>query len=435
MHIHLDVIGGIAGDMFSAAMLDTFPDLAPPLFNLLDKLTLSSRLNITLEPAQDKGLNGKRFQVRIKGLAVKDSTHFIFQNTQQHANVLTPTARASTHHHTSWQKIINTLEQAPLTDEVRQRALEIYTLLAQAESQIHQVDLPQIHLHEVGALDALVDIISAAFLITHSGAKSWSCSDLPWGGGTVRCEHGEIPVPAPATLKLLEGFNWHDDGDSGERVTPTGAAILAWLKQYRRPIVGQAQRAGYGFGNRKLKGRANVLRVCPFKTPNATESDGQYISQIACVIQCDIDDMTPELLAIAQKNLRRLDGLIDLTSQTLQGKKERWVTRLEMLCLPENLSAICDAIFIQTSTLGLRHWQTQRFMLPRRQALIEFNQQDWPVKYAQRPNGERSCKLEADALLTPLTSHDQRQSIKSSVEKCPDLTQYDRRPESAKEIK
>ncbi|WP_159566598.1 LarC family nickel insertion protein [Budvicia diplopodorum] len=419
MHIHLDAVGGIAGDMFCAAMLDTFPELSTPLFNQLNQLALSSSLDIELEPAQDKGLNGKRFQVRLKGKNVKDTTHFVFHSHQQHACVLTPAA--SQHQHNSWQKIIHTLEHAPLADDVRQCAIEIYTLLAQAESQVHQVELSQIHLHEVGALDALADIISAAFLIIHCGAKSWSFSSLPWGGGTVRCEHGEIPVPAPATLKLLEGFNWHDDGESGERVTPTGAAILVWLKQFQRPIGGHAERAGYGFGNKRLKQRANVLRLCPFTAERplapSDKPNNNYLSQTVCVIQCDIDDMTPELLAIAQQKLRALGGLIDLTSQTLQGKKQRWVVRLEAICLPENLSEICDAIFIQTSTLGVRYWETQRFILPRTQEQVEFNQQNWPVKYALRPNGERSCKLEADSLLDHFVSHYQRQTMKGSIEK------------------
>lgn len=192
---------------------------------------------------------------------------------------------------------------------------------------------------------------------------------------------------------------------------------MAWLKPYQRPVSGRAQRAGYGFGHRKLNNRANVLRVCPFKTSVPSESERQYLSQTVCAIQCDIDDMTPELLAIAQKNLRSLEGLIDLTSQTLLGKKERWVTRLDMLCLPKDLTTVSDAIFIQTSTLGLRYWEIQRLVLPRSQALVEFNRQEWPVKYAFRPNGERSCKLEADTLFDPLTSHYQRQVIKTNIEK------------------
>lgn len=416
MHLHLDVIGGIAGDMFSAAMLDTFPELATPLFSIMNKLTLSSQLQIMLEPAQDKGLNGKRFQVRIKDRAANDSTHFIFTDRHKHHCVLT-SGKNKHHQHNSWQKIVDTLEQAPLSEEVRRCAIGIYTLLAQAESQVHNVELAHIHLHEVGALDSLADIISAAFLITHCGAQSWSFSALPWGEGTVRCEHGDIPVPAPATLKLLEGFNWQDDGEKGERVTPTGAAILAWLKPYQQPIKGYARRAGYGFGNRKLTHRANVLRICPFDTRPSSSTEDKYLSQTICAVQCDIDDMTPELLAISQEKLRTLTGLIDLTSQTLQGKKARWVTRLDILCLPENLTDICEAIFIQTSTLGVRYWQTQRFVLPRSLASVEFNQQGWPVKYAQRPNGERSCKLEADALLTHAGSHYQRQAIKASIEK------------------
>lgn len=418
MHIHLDAIGGIAGDMFCAAMLDAFPQLEPSLLELLNNLPQLAQLDVQLEPAMDKGLTGKRFQVCQKGKAIIDTTHFILTSDNKHHCALTPQAARNSHQHHSWQTIFHQLSHPNIPDDVSQCAKGIYTLLAQAESRVHNVSLENVHLHEVGALDAQIDIISAAFLICQSKVNSWSVSALPWGGGTVRCEHGDIPVPAPATLELLNGFNWHDDGEKGERVTPTGAAILAWLKPYLQPISGLTGRTGYGFGNKKLVNRANVLRISSFQQSIASESNNNSVhkTQSIYVIQCDIDDMTPELLAIAQQQLRQHTAIVDLTSHTLQGKKQRWVTRLEILCFEQHLTDVCDAIFNQTSTLGLRFWQTQRFILPRTHKTVEFNQQQWPIKYAQRPNGERSCKLEADALLTDFASHYQRQKCKSEIE-------------------
>lgn len=260
-------------------------------------------------------------------------------------------------------------------------------------------------------MDALIDIVSAAFLIHHSQATSWSVSALPWGGGVTQCAHGKIPVPAPATLKMLDGFAWRDDGQAGERVTPTGAAILAWLKPRLSPVHGMSGRTGYGFGNRQFKQCANVLRVCTFQPHSSVMKQDPVMS-----VQCDIDDMTPELLAIAIDILRQREDVIDLTTYAGQGKKHRWVTHLDLLCHPQHLDDVCKALFEQTSTLGVRFSPFSRYILPRRHEIIEDKLQAWAVKYALRPNGEESCKLEADCLSASSQSHHQRQRVKSKIE-------------------
>ncbi len=409
MHIHLDVIGGIAGDMFAAAMLDAFPDLRLPLEDMLSGLTLSLNANFRLEDAMDKGLTGKRFQVVMGNSVVSDKTHLVFTPARQPSGVLAPAAHD--HHHYRWQDVMQRLDRAALPDDITRCAREIYTLLAQAECAVHNTSLEQLHLHEVGAADALIDIVSAAFLIHHSQVTSWSVSSLPWGGGMTRCAHGKIPVPAPATLNLLDGFSWFDDGQPGERITPTGAAILAWLKPRFAPVHGSSSATGYGFGNRQFAQCANVLRVCVFTQRAAILQRESIIA-----VQCDIDDMTPELLAIAIDQLRQHDAVIDLTTYAGQGKKQRWVTHLEILCRAPQLDDVCQAIFNQTSTLGVRFHPVTRYTLPRRHDVIAHEQQEWPVKYARRPNGEESCKVEADSLCLSSQSHHQRQYIKATIE-------------------
>lgn len=409
MHIHLDVIGGMAGDMFAAAMLDAFPDLRLPLENLLAGLMLTLNARFELEEAMDKGLTGKRFQVRIGNCIMPDKTHLVFAPASRPSGVLHPAAHA--HQHYCWQDVMRRLDRAGLPDDIARGAREIYTLLAQAECAVHNARPEQLHLHEVGAADALIDIVSAAFLIHHSKASSWSVSSLPWGGGTTRCAHGNIPVPAPATLKLLDGFSWFDDGQPGERITPTGAAILAWLKPRFAPVQGSSGDTGYGFGHRQFARCANVLRVCTFTERAAVLQQENIIS-----VQCDIDDMTPELLAIALDRLRQREEVIDLMTWTGQGKKQRWIMHLEILCRAPQLDAVCEAIFNQTSTLGVRFYPVTRYILPRRHDVITHEKQEWAVKYARRPDGEESCKVEADSLAQSADSHHQRQSIKANIE-------------------
>lgn len=407
MHIHIDAIGGIAGDMFVAAMLDAFPEYETPLMDVLSSLQLLGNTQVSLMAGQDKGLSGKRFVVKI-GNATLDSTHFVF--SPQPPSLIHQKHHA-THQHKKWRDIESFLENAPVAPDVTRHALAIYRLLAQAESKIHGIPLNHIELHEVGAKDALIDIISAAFLINASSAQSWSVSDLPWGGGTVRCEHGEIPVPAPATLALLHGFNWIDDGEKGERVTPTGAAILATLRPQPHALSGTVQRVGYGFGQRKLLKRANTVRVTCFDRPANSQQEQQVM-----VVQCDIDDMTPELLAIAVNVLRERPAVIDITSSMLQGKKNRWVTRLEVLCNPDNINIVGQWLLNETSTLGIRFWPAQRQILAREHGSVTAEGKEWPVKYALRPDGSRSCKVEADALSQDIQGHHHRQGLKNQIE-------------------
>ncbi|WP_213992401.1 LarC family nickel insertion protein [Sodalis sp. dw_96] len=419
MHIHLDFVGGMAGDMFCAAMLDAFPDLYPSLQAFLKTLPLYADYNIAFEPATQKQITGKRFLVIKKGTVVDDNNHVLFTPIKTSAKSLAaPEGEHSRHEHYAWHEIENKINK--ITDsKIKLGVSEIYRLLVTAESEIHGVAVDNLHLHEVGADDALIDIIGAVYLIVHSQATSWSFSALPWGNGTIKCAHGELPVPAPATVKLLKNFTWHHDDEIGERVTPTGAAILTWLMaHWSGKLSGNLVNDGYGCGKRQFKNKPNIIRVCVFDSPITVQNalmDNKVQDEVF-VIQFDIDDMTPEFIAIAQNTLRNVSGVIDLSSYALTGKKGRLMIRNEMLCKPNQLNDICQQIFLKTTTLGVRYWLTTRTKLERHPVSVEYRQQTWPVKIALRPDHTLTAKLESDSVSTMNGSFKQTTELKYQIE-------------------
>lgn len=417
MHIHLDVVGGIAGDMFCSAMLDAFPELEAPLQAFLVALPLYQGYSFQVKEKKQKEILGKQFIICRDNQAIPDKNHLVFKpySSSSKGSPLT----AEVHAHYSWQSIQSKLQQLGEHTPIYQIANEIYYLLAKAESEIHGIDLATIFLHEVGADDAILDIVSAAFLIHHCHVNTWSCSALPWGNGVVNCAHGALPVPAPATLKILQGFSWSQDEEMGERITPTGAAILAWLiNKHGAPLSGTLVCNGYGCGQRHFKHKPNILRLNVFSAKQTTLAQDSIM-----VIQCDIDDMSAEELAIAQERIRATQGVLDLTSQQLMGKKGRWSTRLELLCQVEQLETVCQIILLETSTLGVRFWRSERIKLMREQVSVHAHGKGWPLKIAKRPDQTMTIKLEADARQSLNSVYAERQRLTTELEQLA-LAQY-----------
>jgi len=411
MHVHLDVIGGISGDMFCAALLDAFPDLQAPLADFIHELTFSTPYKIACVAAKQREISGKRFLVMKNNAVVDDKNHIIFTPlTSPATSVVKP--QQVDHAHYSWTSIQAKIARIADTD-IRDAVLHIYQALVDAESAVHGVDQQNIHLHEVGAEDALIDMASAAFLVLRSQVRSWSFSPLPWGNGMIKCAHGLLPVPAPATVKILKNFAWKQDDEMGERITPTGAAILAWLAQWKTAGPrGQLLADGYGCGKRQFANTPNILRACVFQQ----EAAGSETADNVEIVQFDIDDMTPEMLAIAQQRLREQDAVLDLSSYTISGKKGRVMVRTELLCQPQALASLCHAVFTLTTTLGVRHWPCGRQKLARQHAHTFWQEQNWPVKIATRPDHTLTAKLEADAIASVTGSYRQLAELKFFVE-------------------
>ncbi|WFU11869.1 LarC family nickel insertion protein (plasmid) [Rhizobium sp. CB3090] len=417
MHIHLDAVGGIAGDMFVAAMLDAWPDLTPRVEQNLRLAGLDGDVRVALRPHDDGVLTGRRFDVTKEGVSAEtrpdSSAHGHDHHDHEHRH---DHSHHHHHHHhdghahhdhTHWRDLRASLERSHLPEDVKQAAIGIFSRLAEAEATVHGKAVEDVAFHEVGNWDSIADIVAAATLIVAVGATSWSVNSLPVGRGFVQTQHGRLPVPAPATTLLLRGFAFHDDGRQGERITPTGAAIL----RYIAPTSGLGSgprlldRTGIGFGTKRFEGMSNVLRILAFTSEKAAED------QVG-VLQFEIDDQSGEELAVALDYLRATDGVIDVIQTPAFGKKGRMLVSVQILTRPEAIEPVSAICFQQTTTLGLRSRIEKRSVLPRQSVTTADGVR---VKIAYRPGG-LTAKAEIDDIRERGESHKARADTRHCAE-------------------
>jgi pyridinium-3,5-bisthiocarboxylic acid mononucleotide nickel chelatase len=384
-HIHLDAVGGVAGDMFIAALLHAFPEHRAGMIDAIRCAGLPTEVSMAVADHNDHVLTGLRFDV--------------------------DESAAPAAAHVPFTQIRTQLSESPLDNEVKRRAIEIFTLLAEAEAQVHGRSLEDTSFHEVVAWDSIADVVGAAYLITQIGATSWSASKLPSGAGRVNTAHGPLPVPAPATALLLQGFILVDDGIPGERITPTGAAILRHL-QCRQ--AGDAQprkllRSGIGFGARRMPRLSNVLRVLAYVA--VANDQGDQVAQL----YFEVDDQSPEDLALGLDRLRTHPGVIDVLQMPAFGKKNRMTAHVQILADPNQLHEVCDACFRETTTLGIRHQVIARTTLARRNAPVEISGRKYRAKIAERRDGH-TAKAENDDLLTVAGGRAEREELRRVIE-------------------
>lgn len=368
VHIHLDLVGGLSGDMFIGAMLDCFPHYREALPGLIDTAGFRDLVTLTVLPANDGILTGTRFLV----VGATD---------------------AAGHAHRHYRDIIRLLNESALPEETRTRALDIFRLLAEAEADIHGKEIERVTFHEVGAWDAIADVVCTAHLLSLIEAGSWSVSRLPLGRGQVRTAHGMLPIPAPATARLLHGFEFIDDGIEGERITPTGAAILKHLapSQGARPGAMTLTGTGYGFGTRTFPGISNVVRALVFEATPSPVGDRDQVLRLAF----EIDDQTPEAVATALDRLRAQPGVLDVAQFSGYGKKGRQLIAIRVLAMPDQEESITAACFDETTTLGVRRQLVDRRILRRHPAIVHQDGIAYRVKVVDRPSGT-TAKLEED---------------------------------------
>jgi hypothetical protein len=365
MHIHLDPVGGIAGDMFAAALLDYDLDWREPLCAAIRGSGLVVGLDADALAHNDGCLTGHRFEV-----------HPPPEDGRQHRH---------------WRHIRRLLQASGLATPVKQHAISIFELLAEAEAKVHGSTIDEVEFHEVGAWDSIADIVAAGWLIDRCGATSWSCSALPLGRGRVKTAHGWLPVPAPATALLIEGFPVFDDGFEGERITPTGAAILRYLEPSFGPRWNPSRLLGrgYGFGSKTFPGLSNVFLVNVFDTRHANDSDGSVV-----VCQFEVDDQTPEDLAIGLDRLRASPGVLDVTQAPVFGKKGRLTVHVQILAEVAQTDAILNLCLTETTTLGVRWHTVNRTTLDRSEHSHALEGEQLRVKRSVRPDGVKTRKVE-----------------------------------------
>jgi len=358
-HVTLIPLGGMAGDMFAAALLDALPEEAPSVLQAL-RAVLPGDLPYLAETTSG-GLASQRF-------------------------VVPPQDQDAPIHYPDLDRII---ADAALPLAVATHARAILRLLAEAEAQMHRVPVDQVHFHEIADWDTLADVVAAGHLIDRLDGATWQLDPLPIGRGRVQTAHGLLAVPAPATALLMEGLAVQDDDILGERVTPTGAAIARYVATNLPAGRGQGRlmATGYGAGTRSLPGIANVLIARLVAAEKSVEAEE------VSILEFDIDDMTAEELAEAANRLRQTPHVIDLVTFPLTGKKGRVATGFRLILTAGGEDAIAAACFAQTSTIGLRLRRERRLCLSRK-----TSGEDPRVKKVTRPDGTVTAKAEFDDL-------------------------------------
>lgn len=282
------------------------------------------------------------------------------------------------------------IDRTSAPPDVKTLADRAFTMIAEVEASIHGTTVERVHLHEVGAVDALLDVVGAIWGLSELGVSRVYCGTIALGDGEVETAHGRLPVPAPATLRLLEGMPVRPGPQgSGELVTPTGAALMQVLSRGAPPASFVPRRSGFGAGTKDLPGRPNALRVVLAETDAV---DGEMLENLV-MVATDVDDMTPEHLAHAADALRAAEAL-DVTLTPVQMKKGRIGVRVEVLCRPADVARIEDTLFRSSTTLGLRRTVVERRALRREERTVDVLGHEVRVKVATLPGGGARRKAE-----------------------------------------
>ena len=343
--LYLDAFAGIAGDMMIGALLDLMPD-TKVLLSGLQKLTKlpKSDYELEIERGVKNGISGINFDVR-----TEDAEEGIARKQEHHH-----------HHHRHLSDIEELITSSELPSRVKVESLRAFNLLAEAEASVHGTTPDEVHFHEVGAVDAIIDIVGTFILLDALNWPRVLSSRINVGSGTVKCAHGILPVPAPATAKLLQGLPIYSFGSPMERTTPTGAVLVKLLCDGFSTIPsGKIIASGYGLGNRDSEDMPNVLRVLLLETE--TESAG-LIHERVSVIATNIDDMQPQDYEVAINQLY-CSGALDVWTEPLGMKKSRCGVKLCCLCPPDKTHELSRLIMTQTTTQGVRYTELDRLRL------------------------------------------------------------------------
>ena len=439
---YLDCFSGISGDMFLGALVDAGVS-SKLLEDTVAALDIGARLEI--KRVVRGGISAAK--VDVYGDGEEDLPREVFweQQNRDHAHepsyehhdkavwwrgsapprtgqspVTTQHQEQDQEHHRheharGLNEIRKIIEKAAIGSTAKKTAIEIFEALGEAEAEVHNTSVERVHFHEVGAVDAMVDIVCAAVGAESLAVEEWVCSPLNVGGGTVKCAHGTLPVPGPATLKLLRDAPVYSSGPQVELVTPTGAAIVKTLSSRFAPFPAmKIEKAGYGAGTRDFPEHPNLLRLTIGETlpadaaSTSPSTSASTSNDMITVLEANLDDLSPQVLAYAMERLLA-EGALDVFSVPVQMKKSRPGALLTVLAKMEDANRLTKLIFAETTTLGVRRRAEQRQTLSRRWETVDTTWGPVRIKIANM-NGSVSnyapeyedCRALAEAHRVPL---------------------------------
>lgn len=355
--IYLECNMGAAGDMLMAALYELLDD-KEPFRKIMQSLPLEP-IEIDFQEAQKCGVCGTHIEVTVGGRSEDELTH------HEHHH----------HHHSDLHSITHIVETLPVSEKVKQDITSVYRLLADAEAAVHGTTVDRIHFHEVGEADAIADITGVCLLMEMLGAEKIIASPIATGFGEVRCAHGILPVPAPATARLLQGIPVYGGSVQGELCTPTGAALLKYfVSDFGAMPPMTIQKTGYGCGKKDFE-KANCVRAFL----GETQENGQEEVIELC---CNLDDMTPEAVAFAAETLLQ-NGALDVWTTPIGMKKNRPGVLLSCLCTKETRETLLRLIFRHTTTLGVRESTERRYTLSRTEEIKQTSYGEVHIKHAE----------------------------------------------------
>jgi uncharacterized protein (TIGR00299 family) protein len=388
---YLECFSGISGDMFLGALVDA--GVSPRLLedtvaalNLGAKLEISRVVRSRISATKvDVWVEGEKDMPREEYWAKQNAGHAAapaliqasahhdhphehgHSHSHEHTHGHTTAGEHAPHPHGHTHRGLNEIRKiisaAPISDRAKKTATSVFEALGAAEAKIHDIPVEEIHFHEVGAVDAIVDIVCAAVGAEALAVDEFVCSALNVGGGTVQCAHGTFPIPAPATLELLREAPVYSSGVQAELVTPTGAAIVKTLaRRFEAFPPMQVERAGYGAGSRDFERNPNVVRLV---IGEAAKPLDKVNSETISVLEANIDDLNPQVFGYVLDRLLQ-EGALDVFGVPVQMKKNRPGTLLTVLCQSADAIKLTQLIFAETTTLGVRQRQEVRQTLARR---------------------------------------------------------------------
>ena len=403
--LYLDCQAGIAGDMLVAALLDLGGKPAlERLTQMLEKLSLEG-FSVSVTRVKKAGIDCCDFDVKL------DAAHENHDHDMAYLHGLGDTSHDHDHHHAhrGLAQVEQVIDAASLSDRARGLARDAFRILARAEAKAHGLPIDQIHFHEVGAVDSIVDVLAAAFLIDDLDIERAIVPALTDGHGTIRCQHGVIPVPVPATLNICiaHGLPLSSSSVEGERVTPTGAALVAALEpEFSLPERYTIRAVGLGAGKRSYE-RPSILRAmlieeldarvgAAAREPRPSLSAETQAPNCIVKLECDIDDCSPEVLAYAAERLREA-GAREVHWLPIFCKKGRPAYQLQVIVEPSDVLRMEEIILSETTTIGIRRQQMERTCLPRAIESVETPWGDVLVKTVRLPDGTRRTTPEYEA--------------------------------------